>query len=104
MGLTSKWWSLNQVMVNTEKDNPGVYELGDSLERVVYIGSSNEVKRRLGEHVNAPVYDCIGERARHYRIELCLLFIHPRVPNLIDLRSRPVPKLGSFEIDHKSEA
>src|SRR5260370_29033596 len=65
----SQWWTFYEGMVNSDRSEPGVYEFGDASENVIYIGSSNDVKRRLQEHLNAAAYSCIGWNAKKYRIE-----------------------------------
>jgi excinuclease UvrABC nuclease subunit len=36
---------------------------------VIYIGSSNELRRRLKEHLNEASNTCIRQNTTHYRIE-----------------------------------
>ena len=64
----SQWWGFNDVLVNTERDEGGVYELGDSAQRVVYIGSSAAVKTRLKSHL-AGDDPCISQNAKYYRVD-----------------------------------
>lgn len=64
----SSWWSFTQGMVNSDREEGGVYEFGDANEVVIYIGSSNNVKRRLGEHLGE-TDSCIKRNASKYRIE-----------------------------------
>ena len=68
MPISGRWWSFSAVMVDTERDEGGVYELGDGAQHVTYIGSSNQVRRRLREHLGEPGYTCIG-KATCYRVE-----------------------------------
>ena len=56
-------------MINTEKDAPGVYELGDVHGTVLYIGSAMQVKRRLMEHLKEPPGSCLHGKVRQYRVE-----------------------------------
>ena len=69
MPITNQWWTFSESVIQHDHDNPGVYELGDASKNVVYIGSSNEVRRRLREHLAAHAQSCIGNRTKFYRIE-----------------------------------
>jgi len=69
MPIGSQWWSFVESLVNIDRDLPGVYELGDQNGIVIYIGSSDELKRRLTEHLNEEATTCIRQNATHYRIE-----------------------------------
>lgn len=64
----SKWWSFTTTMVDIDRDQPGVYELADNLEKVVYIGSSAALKSRLKDHLLSND-SCIKEHAHKYRID-----------------------------------
>ena len=64
-----KWWHFTESIVQYERDSPGVYELGNAAQQVTYIGSSNQVKRRLREHLAAPPHSCIGTNSSYYRVE-----------------------------------
>jgi predicted GIY-YIG superfamily endonuclease len=68
MGITNRWWNFTEGMVNLDHDQPGVYELGDAAGTVVYVGSSNQIRRRLLEHL-AEQGTCIKRNATLYRIE-----------------------------------
>ncbi len=65
----SQWWAFRQGMVDSDKDEAGVYELADAQERIVYIGSSNALRRRLTEHLAESSSSCIRRNATQYRIE-----------------------------------
>ena len=62
----SQWWSCTYAMVNTEQDIP-IYELGDTSNAVVYVGSSGSVKSRLNRHL-AGDDRCISTHAAYYRV------------------------------------
>ena len=64
----SQWWAFTENLVNTEQDSPGVYELGNSSKNVVYIGSTNAIKRRLLEHLGGSD-PCINTHAKYYRVD-----------------------------------
>ena len=55
-------------MVQYDRERSGVYELADEYERVIFIGSSSNLKRRLFEHL-AETKVSIGRHARKYRTE-----------------------------------
>ncbi len=69
MPIQNQWWSLTPNIVGYERDDPGVYELGDSDGTVIYVGSSIAVKRRLQEHLSVSTDPCIKKRAVKYRVE-----------------------------------
>jgi GIY-YIG catalytic domain len=69
MPIQAQWWSFVESVIEVDRDDPGVYELGDKDGNVVYIGSSNELRRRLKEHLNEASYTCIRQNTTHYRIE-----------------------------------
>ena len=68
MPISSRWWPFSDSIVEYERDEGGVYELGDSDGTVVYIGKSNKVKRRLKEHLEESG-TCIKRNAKKYRVE-----------------------------------
>ena len=69
MPVGGKWWDLKEYLVNTEKDEPGVYELSDSQETVIYVGSAEKLKARLMDHVNEKDNNCIKDNAKKYRTQ-----------------------------------
>jgi len=69
MPLAGQWWLFRTNVIAFEKDLPGVYELGDADGTVVYIGSSNELRRRLQEHLDEDPRSCIQQRVHQYRVE-----------------------------------
>jgi predicted GIY-YIG superfamily endonuclease len=64
----SEWWNFANANVEGDKNAAGVYQLGNS-SGIVYIGSSNDLKRRLKEHLAESASTCIRKNATHYRIE-----------------------------------
>jgi excinuclease UvrABC nuclease subunit len=69
MSIRGQWWSFVESMVQIDRDEPGVYELGDVTGTVVYIGSSHEVRKRLLEHLSEAESACVRRNATQYRIE-----------------------------------
>ncbi len=65
----NQWWTFTEGLVETDRDEPGVYELGNSNETIIYIGSSKEIRRRLKEHRAEPDSTCIKTNTATYRIE-----------------------------------
>ena len=65
----NQWWTFSEGLVETDRDEPGVYELGDSNQAIIYIGSSKEIRRRLKEHRAEPDSTCIKTNTASYRIE-----------------------------------
>ena len=69
MPLTAApWWHFSRATVESDRDDPGVYEMGDASDSVVYIGSSDALKRRLNEHLSESG-TCIRKNTVRYRIE-----------------------------------
>lgn len=69
MPILAQWRPFSGGVIEIDKDNPGVYELGDKSGMVVYVGSSNELRRRLKEHLNESTYTCIKQNTTQYRLE-----------------------------------
>lgn len=69
MPIANRWWTFTDYVCNYEKDDSGVYELGATNDLVVYIGSSNLLRRRLKEHLAQPVTSCIKRNTKQYRVE-----------------------------------
>jgi hypothetical protein len=65
----SQWWTLTEAVVQYDRDAPGVYELGNAAESVIYVGSTNEIRRRLREHMGEDAKSCIKKNAAKYRID-----------------------------------
>jgi len=63
----SDWWTFRDANVEGDKNAAGVYEFGNA-NGITYIGSSNDLKRRLKEHL-AETNTCIKRTATHYRLE-----------------------------------
>ena len=69
MPLTAApWWHFSRATVESDRDDPGVYEMGDASDSVVYIGSSDALRRRLKEHLSESG-TCIRKNTVRYRIE-----------------------------------
>ena len=64
----SQWWFYNTPMVKLDKDEPGVYEFGNTEQEVVYVGSSSAVRTRLLQHLGSNDR-CIIQQAQYYRID-----------------------------------
>lgn len=58
MPIGDQWWSLTEKIIGYEGDKPGVYELANTNEVVIYIGSTNVLHRRLKEHLAEPAGSC----------------------------------------------
>lgn len=65
----SQWWTFSDGMVTSDRDDPGVYQFANADNAIVYIGSSNEIRRRLKEHLSEDAKGCIKKNAAKYRIE-----------------------------------
>jgi predicted GIY-YIG superfamily endonuclease len=65
----SQWWSFTDTLVDMDREDPGVYQFGDDNEKVVYVGSAIQLKRRLKEHLGESTTSCIKRNAKKYRIE-----------------------------------
>jgi predicted GIY-YIG superfamily endonuclease len=69
MPIDGPWWVFSDVLIDSERDLPGVYELGNAAGEVVYIGSSTEVRRRLQEHWSEPATSSVRRYTTQYRVE-----------------------------------
>lgn len=69
MPIVERWWPFSEQMIQHDRDDPGVYELGNSSDIVVYVGSSNELRRRLREHLAEASSSCIKKNTIKYRLE-----------------------------------
>ncbi len=68
MPIRARWVPFTEGMARFCREEPGVYELGDTLGAVVYVGSSDQLKRRVNEHL-AEAGTCIKRNASVYRVE-----------------------------------
>ena len=68
MPIRAQWIPFVEGMPRFDRDEPGVYELGNTLGAVVYIGSADQLKRRVNEHL-AESGTCIKRNASLYRVE-----------------------------------
>jgi excinuclease UvrABC nuclease subunit len=64
-----RWWTFSEDIVNLDRDKPGVYEFCNLGSTVIYIGSANEVRRRLREHLAEPASSCIRRKTEKYCVE-----------------------------------
>ena len=69
MPITSQWWTFSDGMISSDREEAGVYELGNDSGTVVYIGSSNALRRRLKEHLDESGTTCIKKNTKKYRLE-----------------------------------
>jgi excinuclease UvrABC nuclease subunit len=69
MSIQSQWLTFDVPSVHKELDAPGVYELGDRIGGVIYIGGAPLLRRRLLEHLDEPDSSCISLNAQLYRTE-----------------------------------
>jgi predicted GIY-YIG superfamily endonuclease len=65
----TKWWTFNDNMVSYDLDNGAVYEFADANGTIVYIGSTNALKRRMREHLSEDAKSCIKTNAKQYRYD-----------------------------------
>ncbi|MGA8641760.1 GIY-YIG nuclease family protein [Candidatus Binatus sp.] len=79
----TQWWSFTDQLVDMDQNQAGVYEFGNSSNDVVYIGSTNDMKRRLKEHLGEGTTSCIKQNAKVYRIEYTSSYL-TRERELID--------------------
>jgi hypothetical protein len=64
-----RWWPFSKAMVDYERNEPGVYQFATASGAIVYIGSSNEIRDRLKEHIGEDVKSCVRQNATQYRVE-----------------------------------
>ena len=69
MPIDGSWWVFGDVLIATERELPGVYELGNAAGEVIYIGSSTNICRRLREHWIDSTSSCVKRNATQYRVE-----------------------------------
>lgn len=65
----SQWWTFSTGMVDSDRDEGGVYELASTAEQIIYIGSSGSIKTRLRQHLSEDAKSCIKANAAKYRID-----------------------------------
>src|SRR2546428_1008940 len=69
MPLTAApWWHFSRATVESDRDDPGVYEMGDASDSVVYIGSSDALKRRLKKDLSE-AGTCIPKNNGRYPLQ-----------------------------------
>ena len=64
----ARWQPFSRAMIVSEKNEGGVYKFKNKQGIVIYIGSSNKVKRRLNKHLEKSG-TCISRNAKKYRVE-----------------------------------
>jgi excinuclease UvrABC nuclease subunit len=69
MPITGSWWSLTDGMVDSDREEGGVYHLADVQSVIIYVGSADNIKRRMREHVHETENACIAKYATKYQIE-----------------------------------
>jgi predicted GIY-YIG superfamily endonuclease len=69
MPIAGSWWVFSDVLIDSEQDIPGVYELGNAAGEVIYIGSSPAIRRRLREHWSEPTNSLVKRHTTQYRVE-----------------------------------
>ena len=67
MTLTATWSQLTSWDIQYVPEKEGVYELADNSQSIIYIGRSNNLRRRLSEHLNSDDH-CL-RNARYFRYE-----------------------------------
>jgi hypothetical protein len=67
-GSLSQWWTFSSTLVEFDRDDGAVYEFADADKNVIYIGSTDALKRRLREHLDK-TSGCISQNAKLYRYE-----------------------------------
>jgi hypothetical protein len=67
-GSLSRWWTFSSTLVEFDRDDGAVYEFAGADENVIYIGSTDALKRRLLEHLNR-TSGCVSQNAKLYRYE-----------------------------------
>jgi hypothetical protein len=65
----SQWWTFNEGMVTSDRDEGGVYEFANSADQIIYIGSSGQIRSRLKQHLGEDAKGCIKANAAKYRID-----------------------------------
>jgi len=70
----NEWWSFEESLVAGLKPEPGVYELANREETVIYIGSASNVRLRLQQRLREPTGSCIGRHAVFARVEYTAAF------------------------------
>ena len=69
MPIHESWWVFGDVIIASERELPGVYELGNAAGEVIYIGSSANICRRLREHWVESSDSCVKRNTTQYRVE-----------------------------------
>lgn len=64
-----QWWDFRKGMVESDRDEGGVYQFANSAGTIVYIGSSGQIRTRLQQHLGEDAKSCIRANATKYQIE-----------------------------------
>lgn len=64
----SQWWTFSAGLVESDREQAGVYLFANAAGAIIYVGSSDNVKRRLQEHLNTD-NTCIKRNAATYCID-----------------------------------
>jgi hypothetical protein len=64
-----RWWSFSKNTISLDRNEGAVYEFGDVAGNVIYIGSTNVLRRRLTEHLEEDAKSCIKINAKFYRYD-----------------------------------
>jgi GIY-YIG catalytic domain-containing protein len=67
MPIQRRWTDLTEENVNRVSRVWGTYELGNRLRNIIYIGRSDNLRRRLMEHLNSSD-ECI-QKAFYFRFD-----------------------------------
>jgi len=71
--MSTGWIAFNRSNVDNLPSSAGVYELGNADRVVVYVGRTDNLKRRLNEHLNNPTDPCIKRvKPSYFRYETCV--------------------------------
>jgi hypothetical protein len=72
------WWSFTDGMVDSDRNEAGVYQFANATGDVVYIGCSNDLKRRLKEHLGENTTTCIKPEREGLSHRIHRISLHPR--------------------------
>ncbi len=101
MPIEAPWWVFGDVLIASERELPGVYELGNAAGEVIYIGSSANICRRLREHWVESDDSWVKRYTTQYRIEYRSDYV-AREHELCDLHLRLHAELPRYHADTES--
>jgi predicted GIY-YIG superfamily endonuclease len=64
-----QWWTFSDSFVSYDPDESAVYQFADDRGNIVYVGSTNQLQRRLKEHLSEDAKSCIKKNAKKYRVD-----------------------------------